>query len=333
MSRNHRRYEYPCEYCGETMTSTRRDKRFCSESCMKKAQHKRTLGAEREAARANKTCPWCGKVFTPKRSDAVYCSTACNKRGYYRENKAMSLARGRAWVAANPEKRREHLARFAERHPDDGRDRYARLKADPERYAAAQERSRRYYLEHKDEALERAKLQRERWPTRGYNGRHGCDWEELFAQLWLTQDGKCYLCGDALDRDAYRAIHLDHDHSCCPLGKSCAACRRGLACRRCNVLIGWVDHDPDRLRRIADNLEVANAGVRHRMREADQEKRGVLFDLEEPAFTGRNPGTPHVRSAATPRRWSPHPSSCRDTGAAELPGTCDTTTRPSPPSA
>jgi Recombination endonuclease VII len=214
----------------------------------------------------------------------MYCSRECNKRGYYRENKEMFRARGRAWVEANPEKRREHLARFAESHPDYGKERYTRLKANPERFAAAQERGRRYYQEHRGEVLERVRLQRERWPTRGYNGRHGCDWEELFAQLWLAQDGKCYLCEDPLDRDAYRAIHLDHDHSCCPLGKSCAVCRRGLACRRCNVLIGWVDHDPGRLRLIADNLDVANTLFRQRRKEADQEKRGVLFDLEEPAL-------------------------------------------------
>src|SRR5262249_35206981 len=128
---------------------------------------------------------------------------------------------------------------------------------------------------------ERARQQRERWPTRGYSSRHGCDWEELFAQLWHAQNGKCYLCGEALDRDKYRGIHLDHDHSCCPLGKSCEACRRGLACWRCNILIGRVDDDPKLLRRIADNLQVANALVRERMKEADLTKRGVLFDLDE----------------------------------------------------
>lgn len=263
------------------MTAKRRDKRFCSESCMKKSQYKRGRGAELEAARADRTCLYCGEKFTPKRSDAMYCSTSCNKKGNYYENREMMLVRNRAWVQANPEKRQAALERFAERHPDYGKERYARQKADPERHEAAQERQHRHYVEHADEYIERAKRQRELQPTKVYSYKHGCDWDELMADLWHRQDGKCYLCEDALDRDAYRGIHLDHDHACCPLGRSCAACRRGLACPSCNRLIGHAKDDPDRLRRIADNLEVANALVRERMKEADWEKRGVLFDLDE----------------------------------------------------
>ena len=265
------------------MTARRRDKRFCSDSCMKKSQYKRGKGAELEAARAGRTCPYCSKVFTPKRNDTVYCSTACNKKGYYQENKEVMQARNRAWVEANPEKRQEHLARFAERHPDNGKQRYARLKAEPERYAVAQARQRRHYEEHTDEYIERAKRQRELQPTKVYSYKHGCDWDELMADLWHKQDGKCYLCGDPLDREAFRGINLDHDHSCCPLGRSCETCRRGLACPHCNKLIGHAQDDPDRLRRIANSLEAANALVHERMRDSDLEKRGVLFDLEEPA--------------------------------------------------
>ena len=215
------------------------------------------------------------------RPDARYCSKACRSRGYYRENREASLARSRAWMQANPEKRQEALARFAERHPDNGKKRYARLKADPERYAAAQERLHQHYLEHKDDYLERARRQRERFPTKAYSYKHGCDWDELIAELWHKQDGKCYLCEAPLDLDEYRGVQLDHDHSCCPLGRSCANCRRGLACQPCNKLIGLARDDPDRLRRIAGNLEVANTLVRRRMKETDREKRGVLFDLDE----------------------------------------------------
>ena len=276
-------YEFACEVCGETGTATRRDARYCSASCTKKADYRKGKGAERAAARADRTCPWCGEQFTPKRSDAVYCSAACRTRGYYRENKAMLAARGRTWMQANPEKRKEILARFAERHPDNGKQRYARLKADPERHAAAQEQKHQHYLEHKDEYLERAKRQRERQPTKYLDYKHGCDWAELFARLWHDQDGRCYLCGDPLDPDAYRGIHLDHDHSCCPLGRSCDSCRRGLCCPQCNTLIGWAKDDPARLHRIADNLATANALVRQRMKDADLEKRGILFDLDESA--------------------------------------------------
>jgi hypothetical protein len=74
-----------------------------------------------------------------------------------------------------------------------------------------------------------------------------------WAALWTAQGGRCYLCGDQLGE----RVHVDHDHRCCPRDTSCPFCRRGLACARCNQLIGMADDDPDRLRRIAGNLETA----------------------------------------------------------------------------
>lgn len=62
-----------------------------------------------------------------------------------------------------------------------------------------------------------------------------------------------------------RKVHVDHDHTCCPQGKSCRYCRRGLACHPCNLLIGFARDDPQRLRRIARNLEAALAATQHRM--------------------------------------------------------------------
>src|SRR6185437_4391871 len=90
--------------------------------------------------------------------------------------------------------------------------------------------------------------------------RHGT--AQAFAAMWAEQGGRCYLCEDGL---VPGSAHIDHDHLCCPVGKSCRWCRRGLACRRCNILIGHADHDPARLRRIADNLEAVLQPVRDRI--------------------------------------------------------------------
>jgi hypothetical protein len=95
-------------------------------------------------------------------------------------------------------------------------------------------------------------------------------------ELWDAQDGKCYLCGDplpSLEGHGYALPHTDHDHACCRRGSHCEKCRRGLACRACNQLIGVAHDDPDRLRRIADNLERAKELVQQRM----AEDRGCLF--------------------------------------------------------
>lgn len=77
------------------------------------------------------------------------------------------------------------------------------------------------------------------------------DWENL----WDEQCGLCYLCGGDLNRDELNGANIDHDHDCCPKGKSCANCRRGLTCNRCNRAIGFFDDDPDLMRFVADNLE------------------------------------------------------------------------------
>jgi hypothetical protein len=86
--------------------------------------------------------------------------------------------------------------------------------------------------------------------------------------LYLQQNGCCYLCGDPLPKDLTKAA-IDHDHSCCTGMKagpsrnkaSCGNCVRGIACGACNRLIASAQDDPDRLRRIADNLETANRRV------------------------------------------------------------------------
>jgi hypothetical protein len=81
--------------------------------------------------------------------------------------------------------------------------------------------------------------------------------------MWQAQNGCCYLCGEELDPKT-EAVHLDHDHSCCPPIRSCRTCRRGLTHRRCNVAIGLAGDDPARLRRMADALEAAQLAFRQR---------------------------------------------------------------------
>lgn len=79
---------------------------------------------------------------------------------------------------------------------------------------------------------------------------------EGLVRMIETQQGLCYLCLGPLPEDRH-FLAIDHDHRCCPPGNSCPACRRGLTCHSCNVLIGHAKDDPARLRRIAGNLEAA----------------------------------------------------------------------------
>lgn len=85
---------------------------------------------------------------------------------------------------------------------------------------------------------------------------------ERWAALLSEQDGRCYLCCEPLILDGPRhLVHIDHDHSCCRGAKSCGDCIRGLACNKCNQGVGQFGDSVERLRRVADNLEAANARV------------------------------------------------------------------------
>ncbi len=239
---------------------------------MSRVAYRRNLGRERKEAREDKPCEECGALFTPKRSDARYCSRICGKRAYYRENKERVDEWHQRWAGDHPEEMQEIKRRNAEKHGAKYRrrkqERYDAITANPELEAERKARRRQYYLDNREAALEYTRRWNARDPFGSRRWKHGMDWQELFRALWEAQAGLCYLCQDPLQPDETRAVNLDHDHSCCPLGRSCAKCRRGLACAPCNRLIGHAHDDPDRLRRIADNLEIANAAVRKRIAEA-----------------------------------------------------------------
>ena len=92
---------------------------------------------------------------------------------------------------------------------------------------------------------------------------HVKDFSAMFHAMWVEQDGYCYLCDRPLvpGRDTV----IDHDHSCCPAQRSCEVCRRGLAHRECNFLVGHADDDPERLEIIAYNLAFAVDATRARI--------------------------------------------------------------------
>ena len=84
---------------------------------------------------------------------------------------------------------------------------------------------------------------------------------EQWQAMFNAQGGCCYLCGEPLDVEAKGrgvGITIDHDHSCCRGRRSCGTCVRGLACFPCNAGIGNFGDDPERMRRVADSLEMAN---------------------------------------------------------------------------
>ena len=91
----------------------------------------------------------------------------------------------------------------------------------------------------------------------------GDDLRSWRAATWQAQDGRCYLCERPMGPDLMAVI--EHDHRCCPNGKSCAICRRGLACERCNWLLGLAGDDPDLLELAARNFRPVSDAVTARL--------------------------------------------------------------------
>lgn len=63
------------------------------------------------------------------------------------------------------------------------------------------------------------------------------------------------VCGNPGCGATGSTLHLDHDHACCGPGKfstshkkSCGECVRGWLCRGCNMSLGALQEDPERIR-------------------------------------------------------------------------------------
>jgi hypothetical protein len=78
-----------------------------------------------------------------------------------------------------------------------------------------------------------------------------------FNFLKEKQNNLCAICsGYQITRKNtdYRELCIDHDHSCCPSGKSCGECVRGLLCDKCNRGIGNFNDDVELLKKTIQYL-------------------------------------------------------------------------------
>jgi hypothetical protein len=83
-----------------------------------------------------------------------------------------------------------------------------------------------------------------------------------FRRMVEEQGGRCKACGrvpTGTSGFGGSPLVIDHDHRCCDgtrrTKRICGKCIRGLLCTPCNVALGMVDDDPQRLRQLIQYVE------------------------------------------------------------------------------
>lgn len=128
----------------------------------------------------------------------------------------------RRWEKKNPEIVRAYRERYRAEHADE-------LKKGRKRWEAA----------NRDKVLAQRKRYRQRHPVRVWaqDLKKSGFTVELFELTLHEQQGKCAICNRQLVRGRTSdSMAADHDHA---TGKP-----RGILCRRCNSVIGFVDDNP-----------------------------------------------------------------------------------------
>ena len=166
-----------------------------------------------------------------------------DRRGYYQANRQEALDYAKAYREAHPENVAEHQRLYRERHRDElrakARARYvanrekvreaakAAYAANPEFYRAQAAR----YRAKRDPGVTHA------WHLRD---RYGMSLE-TYSAMMEAQGGLCAICGKAETARRHQRLSVDHDHTCCPSGKTCGRCVRGLLCHHCNATLGHLE--------------------------------------------------------------------------------------------
>ena len=80
-----------------------------------------------------------------------------------------------------------------------------------------------------------------------------------YNEMLISQGGVCTICLKPETRVASNGkvnnMTVDHDHTCCNGPFSCGKCIRKLLCHACNVSVGLLNENPDRMRRMAEYIE------------------------------------------------------------------------------
>ena len=154
------------------------------------------------------------KKYYAEHKDEIYKKRSSNRE--YLNKKQVE------WAAKNPEKVKEINKRSRQNRKKE-RAAY-NLKWYHDHPDESKQKHKKYAENHADEIKDRSRrFYRERYLKRNY-GLTPADYEKLF----ISQDGKCAICGKDLLGKMETCIDHDHDTHIV----------RGLLCRKCNLGIG-----------------------------------------------------------------------------------------------
>lgn len=118
------------------------------------------------------------------------------------------------------------------------------------------EEKRRYNLENKDDINAKAKIYRDEFPEKNKERKLKYYYNitlEQYNEMLDSQNHVCAIC-EGTNESSGKDLFVDHDHSCCPGGRSCGECVRGLLCNDCNLSIGRMRDDPIRLTKAVEYI-------------------------------------------------------------------------------
>ena len=96
------------------------------------------------------------------------------------------------------------------------------------------------------------------WYTKKHNlKKYGLTIEDYHFML----EAQAYSCGSCgTTEPGGKGWHIDHDHTCCPeSARSCGKCIRGILCHSCNISLGALNEDVEKILALAEYVQRGGA--------------------------------------------------------------------------
>ena len=227
-----------CQICGSDLPAMGKSK-YCGSSCAERGKSRTpksclVCGNSTDSRDQSicidcrtKKCKKCNEVFTPQSSKIIYCSVKCrnlDNSTIHRGNKYPNTI----GIDMNI------IAGGVEMRWCKGHNKYHLSSSFPkDKYICKQWRSaegkKSYAASSESENFMQGRRDRRLFLAHGLT-------PAGVLEILEEQNFSCLVCGT--NDSGTRPWNIDHDHNCCPPGKSCQKCRRGILCFKCNSGLG-----------------------------------------------------------------------------------------------